>query len=158
MKTLKIGIKALARPTVSYFSYYNRVHMENSGNFLMKFLRKKFIGIGQKFNYYNQKFNRKIFRLNNEKPINPLTENQALERGVELIAEVIIYTIIVVLPCNEIIKSAKKSALKEQKKDNEYIEMRKKLNLVVLEYYSIMNEIYNLEKELRKINNEIHLV
>ena len=158
MKTVSVAIKAFARPVVSYFSYYNRVHMEKSSNFLMKFLRNRLIGFGQKFNLYNQKFNRKMFRLNDDKPINPLPDNKALERGVELIAEVIIYSIILVFPCYEIIRSAKKSALKEEKKDDEYTQMRKKLDERVNDYYLFLNDINNFDRKLKEIKNEKHLV
>lgn len=158
MKTLTIAVKTLARPVVTYFSYYKRIHMENSSNFLMKYLRKKLIGIGQKLNYYNQNFNRKMFRLNSDKPINPLPENKALERGIEFLAEVIIYTIIVGYPSYEIVKSGKKSALKEEKKDEQYIRMREKLDKEVKEYYKISKDLNELEMKIKELNNEIYLV
>ena len=95
MKAFSFAVKAFARPVVTYLTYYNRKNMENSNKFFIKKIRLLLIGFGQKFHLKNQQLNRKIFKLNNDSPINPLSESMALEKGAELIAEFIIYSIII---------------------------------------------------------------
>lgn len=158
LKTLTVAVKALARPVINYFAYYNRIKLQESNNKTMKRLRDGFIFLGQNFNYYNTLFNRKLFKLSSNSPIQPLSADKALERGAELITEFIVYSVIIAIPTIEIIKSQIKSQQKENQKIENINNMRSDLNNIVNEYNSFREEVNEIAVSLKKINEKIHVV
>jgi hypothetical protein len=116
-KILSIAIRTLARPLINWVSYYNRIKLQESPNKFATFLRNRMIKLGNTTNYYNILINRKIFGMTKEtSAIKSLTDDKALERGAELISEIIVYTILLTIPICEMIKSYKSNQLKEKKK------------------------------------------
>jgi len=124
---------------------------------MIKF-RDGFIFLGQNFNYYNILFNRKIFKLSSNIPIQPLSADKALERGAELITEFIVYSFIITIPTIEIIKSQIKSQLKENQKNDNIMNMRKELNIVVKDNNNFKAEFIEIANSLKKINDKIYVV
>lgn len=157
-KTFTVAVKALARPVVNYFAYYNRIKLQESNNKAMVKIRDGLIYLGQNFNYYNTLFNRKMFNLSNKSPIQPLSADKALERGAELISEFIVYSIIIAFPTIEIIKSQIKSQQKEYQKLKNINDMRNDLNIVVGDYHNFKAEINDIADILKRINEKIYCV
>ena len=124
-KILSIAIRTLARPLINWVTYYNRLKVQESKHKFGIFMKNKLILLGQTIHYYNMKINRKIFGLTKETgTIKPLTSDKALERGAEVISEVIVYSILLTIPIYEMIKSYKSNKEKEKKKKEYLIKMQ----------------------------------
>lgn len=154
-KLFSVAAKSLARPIINYFAYYNRLKLQDSDHIISKKIRDNLINLGQKFNYYTIKINRKLFKINNNTPINPLCTEKALERGAELVSEIIVYSVLITLPTLEIIRSQIKSKEKENKKIQNLMKMRTDLNKIIFYNYQINKELDDLIHTMKKINESI---
>jgi hypothetical protein len=152
-KILSIAVKTLARPLINWLSYYNRLRVQESNHRIMVFLRLRLVWIGQKFNYYNVLINRKIFGLVKEEEIKPLTDEKALERGAELLSEMIVYSIILGIPIYEMIKSQKSSAAKEKKKKDFLINIQTDCDNLVENSMENRRSLEDIKTRLGKIKN-----
>lgn len=158
IKVISIAVRTLARPLVSYVTYYNRMKLQESDHKITRFIKNKLTSLGQNYNYYNILLNRRIFGLAKEQVIKPLTEDKALERGAEFISEAIVYTILLTIPTLEMLRSLKNSKIKEQKKKDFLIQIQKN-NESLIELYDknlfIINEI---KDKADYINSNLKLV
>jgi len=158
IKTLSVAVKALARPVINYFAYYNRLKLQESNSGIMMKIRDGLISLGQNFNYYNTVLNRKMFKLSTNSPVQKLSPDKALERGAELITEIIVYSVLIILPTMELIKSQNKAQKKETQKFLEIKKMRDDLDDVVEQNYEISKEINKMSILLKEKCENIHSV
>ncbi len=118
VKIITIIIKTTAKPIISWLTHYNKLILKESTKKEIEFIKKKLYVVGQNYNFYLTKFNRIILRLNTKDPIKMLSEEKAIEKGVEFLSELILYSIIITIPILEIRKAAiqkKKEKLIEDK-------------------------------------------
>lgn len=153
-KAVSIAIKALAKPIINYFTYYNRVKLQESNHYFLIKIRDSLTNLGQKYHYYTIVLNRKVFKLSSDAPIKLLSPDKALERGAELISEIIIYSILIVLPSIELIKAQFRSKDKEKQKNQVILDMRSDLNKIIVYNYSCLDDLDQMKKSLLHIKNK----
>lgn len=138
VKVFFILIKTTAKPIISFLTYYNKTVLKESKKPFHEFIREKFINVGQSHNYYYTKFNRKFLRLKTNDPIKLLSKDKAMDKGIEVVSEAILYFILITIPLYEYIKSLEykkeqsiinsnrllriKSSLKDLDNSNKYVE------------------------------------
>jgi len=157
-KVFTIAIKTLARPLINWVTYYNRLKMQESDHKFAVFTRNKLISLGQSFNYYNSLLNKKIFGLTKETTIKTLTPDKALERGAELISEIVVYSILLSLPVYEMLKSYKTNKIKNEKKKEYLLNIQRDCQDMVelrSKKIKILNEI---KTKLKKLDEKIYSV
>ena len=154
-KLFTLVCRTMARPLISWVTYYNRVKLQSSNGRIQNKIKVKLVKLGQNVNYYNTIINRKLFKLPTKDPIRPLTEEKALERGAEFVSEFIVYAILITLPIYELIKLNKASTEKENEKENKMRKMRNELNHLVVENESIMNELDEIKSSVMKLRDQI---
>lgn len=136
-KAVTVIVKTTAKPFIAWMSHYNKQMLRESTNSFHNFIKNRMINIGQSYNYYYTKFNRKILRLKANDPIKLLSEDKAMEKGVEFVSEVVVYLIILGIPIYELIKMLQykadvaieekytfikiKSAIESNKENNLYL-------------------------------------
>jgi hypothetical protein len=157
-KVVSIAVRTLARPLINWLSYYNRIKMQESKNIFAIFMKNKLIFLGQNFHYYNVLLNRKIFGLSKESVIKPLTEDKALERGAELISEMIVYSILLIVPSYEMIKSYKTTQQKNQKKKDYMVKIQTEVESMIELNLKNSSQVKEIKNSLIKINEGIYLV
>jgi hypothetical protein len=157
-KSLSLLVRTLARPLINWVSYYNRMKMQESENKFVIFIRNRLENLGQKFNYYNTFFNRKLFKLADTQPIKPLTAEKALERGAELVSEFIVYSILLTLPTYEIYRQTKNNKIKEQKKKDFLIGIQKEVDRLIESHYENRKDIKEMIVQIKDLNDSIYLV
>ena len=158
LKALTLMVKTLARPLINWVSYYNRLRIQESNKTHVIFIRNKLITLGNTFHYYNTAFNRKIFKLSDKQPIKPLADDKALERGAELISETVVYSILLIIPTLEMIRSYKNSKKKEEEKKQNLIKIQKNVEKLVENHNRSMSDVFELKELVNKLNNQIYLV
>jgi hypothetical protein len=104
-KAITVLVKTTAKPFIAWISHYNKQMLRESTNSFHNFVKNRMINIGQSYNYYYTKFNRKILRLKANDPIKLLSEDKAMEKGVEFVSEIIVYLIIIGIPIYELKKA-----------------------------------------------------
>lgn len=157
-KVFSIAIKTLARPLINWLSYYNRIKMQESQDRFAISARTKLIYIGQKYHYYNSLLNKKIFGLTKETTIKSLTPEKALERGAELVSEIIVYSILLSLPVYEMIKSYKSNKIKNEKKKEYLMNIQNNVeNMIEMRSKNLQN-LSEIRNRLNKIDEKIYSV
>jgi optic atrophy 3 protein len=117
------------------------------------------IKLGNTTNYYNTLINRKIFGMIKEtSTIKPLTDDKALERGAELISEIIVYTILLTIPIYEMMKSYKSNVSKEKKKKEYLFKMQTDVEELIEGNILRGHSISELNRALVRINENIFKV
>ena len=98
-KVFSLVIRAFSRPLIAYTKRYQSSNKQNVG----KFLRVFFIRMGNFYNVMETKINKKFLKISvaDDIFIKPLSDDVALDRGVEFFYEVIFYSIILALPLYE---------------------------------------------------------
>lgn len=157
-KALSIAIRTLARPLINYVSYYNRLKVQESNNKVAIVIRGRLIWLGQTFNYYNTRFNRAIFKLATPQAIKPLADDKALERGAELISEFIVYSILLIIPTLEMIKSYKSGKAKEEKKKDFLINIQKDIDTLIEKNHNNIKEVKDIKQILLGINTKMYIL
>ena len=118
IKIATIVIKTVAKPIISWLTHYNKLVLKESTHKEIDIIKNKLNNLGQNYHYYQTKFNRKILKLNTMDPIKLLPEDKAIERGVEFLSEIFLYTIMIGIPIWELSKNSntkQKEKLIEQK-------------------------------------------
>lgn len=154
-KLFTLLIRTMARPLISWVTYYNRVRLQSSQGRIPKWIKQKLVNLGQKVNYYNTTINRKLFKLSTKDPIRPLTEDKALERGAEFVSEAIVYAILITLPIYELLKLGKANNEKEYQKELGLCNMRNDLNHLVLENEEIMKELHEIQNSVTNLKENL---
>jgi hypothetical protein len=153
-KVLALVIRTVAKPLISWASYYNRIKLQESNHKYM-FVKEYIIWFGQMTNYYNTKFNRKFFKLPSSDPIKKLSEDKAIEKGAEFISEVIIYTILLSIPIFEWWRQSKIASIKEEMKDTNIKRMRIDVELISKQNSKLKKELKEIKEILKEINNKL---
>lgn len=121
-KALNHIIRTFARPAISTLMYYKKSYFISNKTKVgtVYYIMKFFVHFGQKSYQLNQKINKKVFNLsngNNNNNNNLLTEDKALEYGVEMFSEIIIYVLLISIPIYEYKKSSEALYKKKLQKD-----------------------------------------
>jgi hypothetical protein len=145
----------MARPLITWVTYYNKVRLQSSNGKFPNWIKKKLVTLGQKVNFYNTTINRKLFKLPTKDPIRPLTDDKAMERGAEFISEFFVYAILISLPIYELVKLSKSSNDKDYMKELKMCEMRNDLNHLVVENENILNELNEIKESVITIREEM---
>lgn len=158
-KLITLVIRTIAKPMVSWLSYYNRLKLQNNQTSFSKLVRGRMIWFGQTFNYYNTIINRKIFKISSSTTsVTELSEEKALEKGAEMISEFLVYSILIILPIAEWIRQSKISKQKELKKEKYIQEMKDELEEVIVEKQEIIKEIEDITNQINEIQLKLKLL
>ncbi len=150
-KLITLVIRTIAKPLVSWFSYYNRLKLQQNQSRFSRLIRGRLIWIGQKVNYYNTIINRKIFKISSTTSVTELSEEKALEKGAETISELIVYSILIIIPIAEWIRQSKQSKKKELMKEMYINELKNELALAIENNKEIMSEIEEIKSQIYEI-------
>lgn len=131
-KVFSLIIKIFSKPLVNYTK---KIHMDRKGHTNV-WIRRFFIFLGNKYHVFETKINRKFLNLSSNFAfrIKPLSDEDAITKGVEFFYEVILYTILITIPLYEMNRG-----------QNEAKEKSKILN----------NKLQSLEEGIEKIKSEI---
>ena len=148
-KVMNLVVRTVAKPLISWVTHYKKLKFkEVSGSKFQMFIRKRLISSGQSWNYYNILINRKMFKISTSNTsISSLSEEKALEKGAEIISELLIYSLLIIIPLMEWWRLSKISKAKEQVKENFLNETR-----------ILTDELISESKELDKDLEEIKLL
>jgi len=99
IKVFSLVVRAFSRPLVNYTKRY---HANNKHN-LHRFIRVFFIRLGNYYNRMETKINKKFLKIEiaDDVFIKPLSDDVALDKGVEFFYEIFFYSIILSLPLYE---------------------------------------------------------
>lgn len=153
-KILALVIRTVAKPLITWATYHHRMKLLEQ-NYKNGFIKEKIMWIGQITNYYNTKFNRKVFRLPTGDPIKKLTDEKAIEKGAEFLSELLIYSILLAIPIAEWWRQSKINQLKEEIKKNGVRRMRHDIELISKDNNKLKNELKELKAILVNLNNKI---
>lgn len=111
-KVVSLIVRVFSRPLISYTKKYHIGRKNDSHELLRRF----FMALGNYYNIMETKINKKFLKINtaDEIFIKPLSDDVAVEKGVEFFYEVILYGIMISLPLYEM-WSAQESANKKAK-------------------------------------------
>ncbi len=146
IKVISLFIKGVAKPVINWVSYHKRRQLidSNNGNSKYSIIRRNLILLGQATNYYATIFNRLIFNLSKTNPVKKLTEEKSIEKGVEIISEIFIYTIIFSIPISEGYRKYRKDKIKEECKEKNIKRMKAEMD-------SIEKKNIIMKKELEEL-------
>lgn len=153
-KIATLVIKTIAKPIISWATYYNRMKLQEPGD-KYKFVKNKIVYVGQITNYYNTKINRRLFRLSTIDPIKNLPEEKAIEKGAEVLSEFLIYTILISLPVMEWLRQKRITRYKEYIRKQSLRRIKSDIECVVRNNESLSREIKELKFMLEEINKKI---
>lgn len=137
-KVFSLLIRAFSKPLIAY----TKKHHSNNKHSFHRFLRGFFMRLGNTYNIMETKVNKKFLKIEVAEDlfIKPLSEDVAVDKGVEFFYEIIFYSIILCLPLYEMWKQQESN----QKKSDD---LNKRLS-------NLDNEILSLkgrETEQREI-------
>jgi hypothetical protein len=149
-KVMNLVVRTIAKPLVSWVTHYKKLKFkEESQSKFQNYSRTKLIWAGQTWNYYNVLINRKLFKISTGgTTISELSEEKALERGAEIIGEILVYSLLILIPFLEWLRLSKIAKKKEQVKENFIKETRIMLD-------EVLKESQDLERELVEIQSLI---
>jgi len=152
-KVVTLVVRTIAKPLISWVTYYNRLKLQEQKSNLV-FLKNKIVWIGQAYNYYNIKINRSLFRLSKSDPIKPLSEDKAIEKGAEFISEFLVYSILITLPVLEWYRQAKITKEADYLKDQELRRMTNDILALKEQNNQIKAKVEELQMFIKEINNK----
>jgi len=153
-KVVTLVVRTIAKPLISWVTYYNRLKLQEQKSNLV-FLKNKIVWIGQAYNYYNIKINRSLFRLSKSDPIKPLSEDKAIEKGAEFISEFLVYSILITLPVLEWYRQAKITKEADYLKDQELRRMTNDILALKEQNNQIKAKVEELQMFIKEINNKL---
>lgn len=159
-KVMNLVVRTVAKPLISWVTHYKKLKFkEDSGSKFQMFIRKKLIQAGQSWNYYNVMINRKLFKISTTgTTISSLSEEKALEKGAEVMSEVIIYSLLIIIPLMEWWRLSKISKEKELAKEKDISDLKIFAQLVHKEAMEIDKEINEIKEMIEKIQKKIEVV
>ena len=146
--TLDLLVRTLSRPIITWV--LNHKKNDIIGGEFGK-LGKTLEFIGQNWNYYTVKINRKILKISNITEIKQLPKDKALEKGINLISEIFIYSLLIFIPIYEWRRQSKNSDINEQIEEEE---ANKMLNLIK----ELSDNNVNIEKRIFQFKQEYNEV
>lgn len=153
-KVVTLVVRTVAKPLISWVTYYNRLKLQEK-NSSLKFIKNEIIWTGQVVNYYNIKINRKLFRLSNTEPIKLLSEEKAIEKGAEFLSELLIYSILIVLPVMEWFRQSKANKEAESLKEQEIRRMKNDIFALAHENGELIAKIDEIKMIMKEIKDKI---
>lgn len=124
MKVFTLIIRVFARPLVNRTKEF---HLKNKQK-KPKGLQKFYIYLGNKYHSWETKLNSQYLKIANEGFfVKPLTNDQALEKGVEFFYEIVFYSILIGIPTYEMYKAAKDNQAKSQKQEQRLKKIEKQI-------------------------------
>ncbi len=158
---MNLIVRTMSKPIISWVTYHKKIKLKeptHSKNQI--YFRKKLMQIGQSWNYYNVLINRKLFKMSyTNSNIPKLSEDIALERGAEIISEIVIYTVLLSIPIFEWYRLSKIQREKKRLKDLEIMSMKMQLEEITSEAKIIDKEIKRVKlmiaefDSVEKVNN-----
>lgn len=150
-------IKTLSRPLITNLKSYKTAYLlKNKNSKSLNYIINLFTKLGNFSNKLSLKLNSIVF---NQKASdkNLLSQDKALEKGIEVFSEALIYTILLGIPIIEYYKTSKENKEKEKKKEenlkylknhiyvlnNRNLELRNKINLLIGEINSSIESAKN---------------
>lgn len=118
VKAITIIIKSTAKPIIAWLTHYNKMMLKESTHKELDLIKNKLNVIGQSYNYYLTKFNRKVLKLSNKDPIRLLSEEKGIEKGVEFVSELVLYAIIIGIPVWELLKASEEKKMAKLNEDS----------------------------------------
>lgn len=147
-------IRVMARPVISWITFYNKNYLKNKENksFLIKWLIKELGDFGQFYNKMNNKMNKRVFNLKSIDVNKPISEEKALEKGIEILSEILIYALVLSIPIYEFLKINKIAKLKSKEKVDKIKYMENTLLEISEKNKELKKEVNLLLKELEYSN------
>jgi hypothetical protein len=153
-KIIAVVVRTVAKPLITWATYYNRIKIMES-NYKYEYIKEKIIWIGQISNYYNTKFNRKVFRLPSTDPIKKLSDDKAIEKGAEFISEFLIYSILLSIPILEWWRQSNISKVKEEIKETSIKRMRNDIEIILDQNSSFKEQLKEIRFILNTLNDKL---
>lgn len=155
-KVMTLVVRTAAKPIIQWVTYYNKLKLQEQ-NTKLKLLKDSILWIGQAYNYYNIRLNRIIFGLSRTEVIKPLSNEKAIEKGAEFLSEFLIYSILIVLPVLEYIRSNNASKEIEFLREKEVSRMQNDIDKLEKENEKLRERLQNIGKILDEINTKIKI-
>jgi hypothetical protein len=111
-KAFSLILRVLSRPILNHTK---KVH--SSGEAQSMQMRRFFILMGNFYHRYDSAINRRFLKVESSFAHKPLSEELALEKGIEFTYEILFYCIVIGLPFYEIWRAAEESAEKSAEID-----------------------------------------
>jgi hypothetical protein len=147
-------MRTLSKPLLNWVTYYQKTEMMKKETRLGKFIGSQFKHVGQLTNYYSTLINRRFFRLSSNSKdleIKQLSDDKALHKGAEIVAEALVLIIGLSLPLYEMNRQYKKSQLKEQQKEKYITDMRTDVDKLVLDNEKILQNLKEIKELIKSI-------
>jgi hypothetical protein len=152
-KVMNLVVRTVAKPLISWVTHYKKLKFKDESQSKFKnYARNKLIWTGQTWNYYNVVINRKLFKISTlNTTVTELSEEKALDRGAEIIGEIIVYSLLIIIPLIEWYRLSNISKKKESVKEEFIKETR-----ILLD--ELINESREINNELNEIKNMLDLI
>lgn len=146
----KYSIGAICRPLLNWIINHKKADLQ--GELKFGIMGRSFIFIGQKWNTFTVNLNRKVFKISTLSEIKQLSDKQALVAGTELIAEIIIYSILIIVPILEWRKQARVAEVKEKKEQDHLQNLIETTKSLESENKALEERLLKLKSELKSLN------
>eukprot|EP01016_Furgasonia_blochmanni_P026484 TRINITY_DN2811_c0_g1_i1.p1 TRINITY_DN2811_c0_g1~~TRINITY_DN2811_c0_g1_i1.p1 ORF type:complete len:242 (-),score=45.97 TRINITY_DN2811_c0_g1_i1:123-848(-) len=164
IKVASLFLKVFTKPLVNYTKRY---HMGSRGTHDF-FMRKFFIRLGQAFNRYEVRINRRYLKIKNDEDfsIKLLNDEVAIQKGVEFFYELVVYGVLVAIPIWEMQydsnAAAEKAALERARVDSIQASI-KKTKVMLQDHFDISAmKVENMESRYTlkhtKLGKEVNRV
>lgn len=152
-RVINLLIRTIAKPLVSWVTHYKKLKLaqEQSNSPIQNLARNSLILLGRKWNHYNILINRKLFKIQTQSTIVELSEDKALEKGAEVFSEVLVYSILIILPIWEWQRQSKISKHKEECRQQKIKNLSEKLE-------KVLEESEKLNQEINEINELSNII
>lgn len=147
-------IKTLSRPIITNLKSYKTTYLlKNKNSKSLNYIITIFIRLGNFSHRIGVKINSIVF---NQKAIdkNVLTDDKALEKGIEIFSEALIYAILLSIPIYEYYKTNKENKLKEKLKEDNLKYLKNHIYVLNNKNLELRNKVNQL---ICEINNEIEM-
>ena len=118
-------IRTLARPGINWITHYKKIYLKDKNNKkgAVLYLVKGFQFLGQKTFQFNNKINKTFFNLKSLDENKLLSEEKALEKGIETFSEILIYALLIYIPINEYRKMSFIANKEKQYKKDKFMQL-----------------------------------
>ena len=154
-KIFSLVIRVFTRPMVNYTKKY---HLGNTKN-TPRLLRAYFVALGNYYNRAESWINRKFLKI--ETPdalfIKPLSDDVALEKGVEFFYEIMVYLILLVLPLYEMYTTHNATAKKTEQQEKRLKDIEDSIAFIKKEQEQQASRLQESFQELKSmLKNQSH--
>lgn len=154
-KIFSLVIRIFTRPMVNYTKKY---HLGNTANTPL-LLRKNFVWLGNYYHRLESWINRKFLKI--ETPdalfIKPLSDDVALEKGVEFFYEILVYSILLVLPLYEMYATQASTMKKTEDQEKRLQEIEENISFIRNEQETLAGRLnQSLDNLDTLVQNHMH--